>query len=236
MLLIKLLQPLRRRRDGHREIDNQGQVNHADPFAARAKDPALEVQRVILVFHKPYGVLSQYKPVAGKRSLLEFPELSGGKAVGRLDEDSEGLLVISDQAWVQTLLTRPGQIEKIYHAQVERIPDPAAMQRLCQGVNCGDFVSAPARARLLPELRMPEREPPIRQRLSVPTIWLELQLREGKNRQVRRMTAAVGHPTLRLLRVGVGMLQLAELGPGKSRHLTRAEEEWLTRVRKSRVD
>ncbi len=192
------------------------------------------MQRVILVFHKPYGVLSQYKPVAGKRTLLEFPALSGGKAVGRLDEDSEGLLMISDLAWVQTLLTRPGQIEKCYRAQVERIPDAAALQRLRQGVRCGDFVSAPARANLLADLQMAEREPPIRHRLNVPTVWLELQLREGKNRQVRRMTAAVGHPTLRLLRVGIGPVQLADLAPGACRELTRPERDWLNRVGKQK--
>lgn len=174
--------------------------------------------------------------MAGKRTLLEFSALSGGKAVGRLDEDSEGLLMISDLAWVQTLLTRPGQIEKTYRAQVERIPDAQALQRLRQGVACGDFVSAPARARLLPNLQMAEREPPIRHRLSVPTSWLELQLREGKNRQVRRMTAAVGHPTLRLLRVGIGPIQLAELPPGQCRELTRAERDWLTRTGKGRAD
>lgn len=205
-------------------------MNHAVPFAARAKDPALEVPPVILVFHKPYGVLSQYKPVAGKRTLLEFLALAGGKAVGRLDEDSEGLLVISDLAWVQTLLTRPGQIEKVYRAQVERIPDEPALQRLRHGVSCGDFVSAPARARLLPDFLVPERVPPIRHRVNVPTAWLELQLREGKNRQVRRMTAAVGYPTLRLLRVAVGEIQLGELAPGDCRELKPRERDWLTRV------
>ena len=185
-----------------------------------------------MVFHKPYGVLSQYKPVPGKHTLLEFPALSGGKAVGRLDEDSEGLLIVSDLAWVQTLLTRPGSVEKTYRAQVERIPDGEALQRLRQGVSCGDFVSAPARARLLPDLQMAERTPPIRQRLNVPTAWLELQLKEGKNRQVRRMTAAVGFPTLRLLRVAVGPIGLGDLAPGEIRQLTRAERDWLSRAGK----
>lgn len=185
---------------------------------------------MILVFHKPYGVLSQYKPVADKRTLLEFPALAGGKAVGRLDEDSEGLLVISDLAWVQTLLTRPGQIEKVYRAQVERIPDEAALQRLRDGVSCGDFLSAPARACLLPDLVVPDRVPPIRHRVNVPTAWLELQLREGKNRQVRRMTAAVGYPTLRLQRVAAGEIQLGELAPGDCRELLPRERDWLTRV------
>lgn len=182
---------------------------------------------MILVFHKPYGVLSQYKPVAGKRTLLEFPALSGGKAVGRLDEDSEGLLIVSELAWVQTKLTNPGRVEKTYRAQVERVPGAQALQQLCQGVRCSDFVSAPAQARILPDLQMADRDPPIRHRLSVPTVWLELRLREGKNRQVRRMTAAVGHPTLRLVRVAVGPILLGSLAPGESRELTRAEREWL---------
>ncbi len=180
-----------------------------------------------MLFHKPYGVMSQYKPMPGKRTLLEFPALKGGTAVGRLDEDSEGLLVISNLAWVQALLTRPGQIAKTYRAQVERIPDEQALQQLRQGVRLGDAMSRPAQARLLPELVMPDRDPPIRHRLNVPTAWLELTLREGKNRQVRRMTAAVGHPTLRLLRVAVGALRLGALGPGEARELTLAEVDWL---------
>mgnify|MGYP003610735020 CR=1 FL=1 len=203
-------------------------MNHLAAFVARAKDPSLEVHAVILLFHKPYGVLSQYKPVEGKRTLLEFPGLAGGKAVGRLDEDSEGLIVISDEAWVQALLTRPGQVEKTYRAQVERVPAEQALQELRKGVRCGDFVSAPARAQLLPDLEMPAREPPIRHRLNVPTIWLELTIKEGKNRQVRRMTAAVGHPTLRLLRVGIGALSLGGLAAGQCRKLTSQERGWLS--------
>ncbi|MBN9418636.1 MAG: pseudouridine synthase [Candidatus Eremiobacteraeota bacterium] len=185
---------------------------------------------MILVFHKPYGVLSQYKPSGEKRTLLEFPALSGGKAVGRLDEDSEGLLVISELPWVQTLLTTPGRVEKTYWAQVERLPETEALQQLRQGVRCGDFTSAPAQARLLPDLQIPPRNPPIRHRLNVPTAWLELQLREGKNRQVRRMTAAVGHPTLRLLRAAIGPIQLGALAAGECRELTRPEREWLNRL------
>lgn len=146
------------------------------------------------------------------------------------------MLIVSDLAWVHTLLTQPGRIEKTYRAQVERIPDEPALERLRQGVSCGDFVSAPARARLLPDLQMPERSPPIRHRLNVPTVWLELQLKEGKNRQVRRMTAAVGFPTLRLLRVAVGPIGLGDLGPGDSRQLTGSERQWLTRVGKRSAD
>lgn len=182
---------------------------------------------MILIFHKPYDVLSQYKPVAGKRSLLEFPALAGGKAVGRLDEHSEGLLVISDLNWVQTVLTRPGLIEKIYLAQVERIPDEQSLQQLRSGIDLGDFVTRPAAARLLPDLRLPERQPAVRHRLTVPTVWLELRLREGKNRQVRRMTAAVGHPTLRLIRVAVGSISLGDLPIGEARSLSSHELDWL---------
>lgn len=204
-------------------------MNHERSLCSKSSRTCPEVHGVILVFHKPYGVMSQYKPMPGKRTLLEFPALKGGTAVGRLDEDSEGLLVISDLAWVQALLTQPGQIEKTYHAQVERIPDPAALEKLRQGVEFGGSLSRPARARLLPDLVMPEREPPIRHRLNVPTCWLELSLREGKNRQVRRMTAAVGHPTLRLLRVAVGALRLGELTAGQARELKSSELEWLKR-------
>ena len=169
---------------------------------------------MIVVFHKPYGVLSQYKPVAGKRTLLEFPALSGGKAVGRLDEDSEGLLIVSDLAWVQTLLTQPGRIEKTYRAQVERIPDEIALERLRQGVTCGDFVSAPAQARLLPDLQIAERTPPIRHRLNVPTVWLELQLKEGKNREVRNIMESLGLEVNRLIRLSYGPFQLGDLPMG----------------------
>lgn len=186
----------------------------------------------ILIFHKPYGVLSQFKSVPGKRCLQEFPELAGGKAVGRLDEDSEGLLVISPLAWVQTALTRPGLVEKRYWAQIERIPSPETLLHWESGVGLGDFTTAPARARLLPEPGLPERQPPIRHRLRVPTCWLELVLKEGKNRQVRRMTAALGHPTLRLLRVGIGELSLGSLKPGKSRPLNQSERTWLHNLAK----
>lgn len=185
----------------------------------------------ILIFHKPYGVLSQFKAVQGKRCLQEFPELAGGRAVGRLDEDSEGLLVISSLAWVQTLLTRPGAVEKRYWAQIERIPQPEVLRHWESGVALKDFTTAPARARLLPDPGLPERQPPIRHRLQVPTCWLELILKEGKNRQVRRMTAALGHPTLRLLRVAVGELRLGDLKPGQSRPLKPGERAWLQKLR-----
>ena len=190
-----------------------------------------ELAGLVILFHKPYGVLSQFKPVPGKRTLLEFPALAGGRAVGRLDEDSEGLLVISPWPWVQTALTRPGRVEKVYWAQIERQPSQEALQQWRQGVTLGDFNTAPARAQMVPDPPLPPRVPPIRHRLNVPTVWLELALKEGKNRQVRRMTAALGHPTLRLVRVAVGPLLLGELSAGQARPVTGSQMDWLKSLR-----
>lgn len=189
--------------------------------------------QMLLLFHKPYGVLSQFKPVPGKRTLLEFPALAGGRAVGRLDEDSEGLLLITSWPWAQTALTQPGRVPKVYLAQVERIPSPEALRQLESGVTLGPWTTAPAGVRRIDEPGFPERVPPIRHRLNVPTAWIELALREGKNRQVRRMTAAVGHPTLRLVRVSVGPLVLDGLEAGQSRPASRAQLKWLNSLRSS---
>lgn len=167
----------------------------------------------------------------GKRTLLEFPALAGGRAVGRLDEDSEGLLVISSWPWVQTALTRPGKVEKVYWAQIERQPSQQTLQQWRQGVSLGDFTTSPARAQMMPDPPLDPRVPPIRRRLSVSTAWLELALKEGKNRQVRRMTAALGHPTLRLLRVAVGPLLLGGLSAGQARPTTGPEMDWLKSLR-----
>ena len=214
-------------------------MNHGSPFAAEAKRPCPRVAAVgaetplvlVILFHKPCGVLSQFKPVEGKRTLLEFPALAGGRAVGRLDEDSEGLLVVTRWPWVQTLLTRPGRLEKIYWAQVEGLPTESTLRAWQRGIVVGDYTTAPARARRLDDPQLSPRIPPIRHRLNVPTSWLELALREGKNRQVRRMTAALGHPTLRLVRVAVGQLRLGSLGMGEARPAGPAELDWLQKLR-----
>ena len=191
---------------------------------------------MIRAFHKPYGVLSQFRPVEGKRSLLEFPELKGSRAVGRLDEDSEGLLLVSDDPIIQTALTTPGRVEKVYWAQVERCPDETALQALRAGVELRDGLTLPARARLLPDLQLDPRDPPIRFRAHIPTCWLELTLKQGKNRQVRRMTAAVGHPTLRLIRVQIGPIKLEDLQAGHSRSLNADEERWIQGLRSKPED
>lgn len=185
---------------------------------------------MVKLFHKPYGILSQYRPVDGKRTLLEFPELRGGRAVGRLDQDSEGLLLISDENRLLHRLTSPGRVEKTYWALVEGIPDQHALDRLRQGPTLGDGPTRPARVQRLELPQPPPGGPTIRERRAIPTSWLEIIVREGRNRQVRRMTAAVGHPTLRLMRVAVGPLQLGALPAGQARSPHPDEQVWLEQL------
>jgi len=182
---------------------------------------------VLLAFHKPFGVLSQFTPEPGSRwrTLAEFGLPRGVYALGRLDADSEGLLLLSDEAGLNSLLLEPSRAHRReYWAQVERVPDSAAMRQLERGVTLGDFKTLPCMVRRLdsPPV-LPPREPPIRFRKNVADSWISLELTEGKNRQVRRMTAAVGHPTLRLVRVRIGNFLLADLAPGKFRALTLEE-------------
>ncbi len=182
-----------------------------------------------LIFHKPYGVLSQFTPEGNHATLRDYINVPGVYAAGRLDADSEGLLLLTDDGVLQHRLTDPKfQHPRTYWAQVERIPDKHALMQLQTGVIVKDYRTRPAQARLLPaEPNLPDRDPPIRQRQSIPTAWLELVLTEGKNRQVRRMTAAVGFPTLRLVRVAIGAIQLADLAPGDWRELSAKELEQL---------
>ena len=183
---------------------------------------------MLLAFHKPYGVLSQFtQEHPSHRTLAEFGLPPEVYPIGRLDSDSEGLILLSDEAkWNQRLLHPSRGHERIYHAQVEGVPDDTALAKLRKGVQLPDFKTLPCKAVLLePPPDHGVRVPPVRERKTIPTSWMELTLVEGKNRQVRRMTAAVGYPTLRLLRVAIGRLQLAELGlaAGKWKKLS-AEE------------
>ncbi len=182
-----------------------------------------------LIFHKPYGVLSQFTPEGNHQTLRDYIDVPGVYAAGRLDADSEGLLLLTDDGVLQHRLTDPKfQHPRTYWAQVERIPDEHALVQLRTGVIVKDYRTRPAQARLLEtDLYLPDRDPPIRQRQSIPTAWLELVLTEGKNRQVRRMTAAVGFPTLRLVRMAIGFIQLADLAPGCWRELSAKELEQL---------
>jgi 23S rRNA pseudouridine2457 synthase len=178
-----------------------------------------------LIFHKPYGVLSQFTPEGNHATLRDYVDVPGVYAAGRLDADSEGLLLLTDDGVLQHRLTDPrfGH-PRTYWAQVERVPDEDALVRLRAGVMVKDYCTRPAQARLLDaEPSLPDRDPPIRLRQSIPTAWLELVLREGKNRQVRRMTAAVGFPTLRLVRVAIGSIGLTGLAPGSWRDLAADE-------------
>ena len=176
----------------------------------------------LLVLNKPYGVLSQFTPEGRWRALNEFVAEKGVYVAGRLDADSEGLLLLTDEGALQARIAHPKyKLEKTYWVQVEGVPEASALQRLREGVVLPDFKTLPAQVRAMPEpAALWERDPPIRVRQSIPTSWLEIRIREGKNRQVRRMTAAVGHPTLRLIRAQIGKLRLETLQPGEQRLLT----------------
>ena len=182
---------------------------------------------MLLALHKPYGVLSQFTPEPGSRwrTLAEFKLPPNTYALGRLDADSEGLLLLSDEPGLNSRLLDPAAAHpREYWVQVERIPDEAALAQLARGVRIGAHTTRPCTVRRLePAPAVPPRDPPVRARKSVPDCWLALELTEGKNRQVRRMTAAIGHPTLRLRRVRIGGFPLGDLAPGRWRELTPAE-------------
>lgn len=179
----------------------------------------------VLLFNKPYGVLTQFTSADGRKTLADHIAVPGVYAAGRLDADSEGLLVLTDDGALQARISHPRhKLEKTYWAQVEGVPDEAALAGLRRGVDLGDFMTRPCRARAIgePENLWP-RDPPIRYRKEIPTRWLEIVISEGKNRQVRRMTAKVGFPTLRLIRWAIGPMTLAGLAPGESRFLSGEE-------------
>lgn len=171
---------------------------------------------MLIRFNKPYGVLSQFTPEGRWRGLKDFIDLPGVYVAGRLDADSEGLLLLTDNGQEQARIADPRfKMEKTYWVQVEGEPDEAALNQLCRGVQLNDGITLPARARTMaPPPGLWERDPPIRVRASKPTAWIELIIREGRNRQVRRMTAAVGFPTLRLIRAAIGPHSLDGLAPG----------------------
>jgi 23S rRNA pseudouridine2457 synthase len=172
---------------------------------------------VLIAFNKPFNVLCQFTGGAGRRTLADFVTVKGVYAAGRLDYDSEGLVLLTDDGALQKRIADPRhRTKKIYLAQVERVPDDAALVCLRRGVRLKDGMTAPAGARLTeePDWLWP-REPPIRYRRNIPAARLEITLTEGRNRHVRRMMAAVGHPTLRLVRVSIGGWSLDGLRPGE---------------------
>lgn len=178
-----------------------------------------------LAFNKPYDVLPSFTDPEGRPTLSDYIDIPDVYAAGRLDRDSEGLLLLTSDGVLAHRITDPQHhLPKVYLAQVERIPDGAVLERLRRGVILSGKRTRPVQALLLSEdPSLPERPIPIRFRQNVPTAWLELTLHEGMNRQVRRMTAAVGHPTLRLVRIAIGPITLGQLQPGRWRELTEKE-------------
>jgi 23S rRNA pseudouridine2457 synthase len=173
----------------------------------------------IVLFNKPYGVLCQFSPAPPRPTPKDFIPIAGVYAAGRLDADSEGLVMLTDDGALQHRISDPRhKLAKTYWVQVEGIPTGAALEQLEQGIDLGDFLTQPATVELTAEPSwLWPRDPPIRKRAQIPTSWLRLTLREGKNRQVRRMTAATGYPTLRLIRYRIGAWDIAGLAPGKFR-------------------
>lgn len=180
-----------------------------------------------LLFHKPFNVLSQFSADGSdKRTLKDFIDVANVYPVGRLDYDSEGLMLLTDDGRLQHQLSHPKFAHpRTYWAQVEGMPTEANLDRLRSGgLPIQDYRTQPAQVQRIDPIGVPPRDPPIRFRKSIPTTWLELILTEGRNRQVRRMTAAIGYPTLRLIRMAIGDLRLDPLGPGAWRDLTPAEQ------------
>jgi 23S rRNA pseudouridine2457 synthase len=188
-----------------------------------------------IAFNKPYGVLPCFTDPKRRPTLADYVVIPDVYAAGRLDLDSEGLLLLTSDGTLAHRITDPQhKLPKVYLAQVERFPNEEALERLRKGIMLNGRRTRLAEVRLLPEdPQLPDRLVPIRYRKNVPTAWVEITLREGLNRQVRRMTAAVGHPTLRLVRVAIGPVQIGDLQPGQWRPLTAREIHGLS-PRKSR--
>ncbi|MFM5521673.1 23S rRNA pseudouridine(2457) synthase RluE [Aeromonas jandaei] len=217
----RLSLPNRPARDGApRSAARPAESRHV---AARKPELAPE-DRKLLLLNKPYMVLCQFTDEAGRETLKDYIKEPGIYAAGRLDRDSEGLLLLTNDGKLQARLTQPGEkTPKTYWVQVEGIPSEEKLAALRAGVELNDGMTLPAGARIMAEPAVWPRNPPIRERKEIPTCWLEIKIVEGRNRQVRRMTAHIGHPTLRLIRYAIGDWTLDGLAPGESRALPAPE-------------
>lgn len=192
----------------------------------------VRVKSRTIAFNKPYGVLPCFTDTEGRPTLADYIDLPGVYAAGRLDRDSEGLMILTSDGALAHQITDPQhKLPKVYLTQVERVPNAEALERLRKGVVLSGQRTRPAEVRLLAESpELYERPVPIRFRKNVPTAWIEITLHEGMNRQVRRMTASVGHPTLRLVRIAIGPIVLGDLQPGQWRELTGDEIAQIRRL------